>query len=87
MCVESINSYLDLINTGLVKNIIIAGFPCGGKTFVIMYIVIHAHSKVLTVVTVAMMCHQAIQLSGCNSHKRLCIPVDIGNNVSVCRMT
>ena len=31
-CVESINSYLDLINTGFVKNIIIAGFP-GGELF------------------------------------------------------
>ena len=28
MCVESINSYLDFMNTGFVKNIIIAGFPC-----------------------------------------------------------
>ena len=31
VCVESINSYLDLMNTGFVKNIIIAGFPSGGK--------------------------------------------------------
>ena len=27
VCVESINSYLDFMNTGFVKNIIIAGFP------------------------------------------------------------
>ena len=31
VCVESINSYLDLINTGFVKNKIILGFPIGGK--------------------------------------------------------
>ena len=44
VCVESINSYLDFMNTGFVKNIIIAGFPGGGKTSVMMYIVIYAHS-------------------------------------------
>ena len=60
MYVESTNSYLDLMNNGLVKNIIIAGFPGGGKTFFIMYIVIYARSKGLTVITVAMMCRRAI---------------------------
>ena len=58
LCVESINSYLDLMNTGLVKNIIIAGFHGGGKTFVVMYIVIYACSKGLNVIVVAMMFHQ-----------------------------
>ena len=62
MCFESINSYLDLINTGFVKNIIIAGFPGGGKTYFMMYIVIYACSNGLTVITVAMMFHQEIQL-------------------------
>ena len=33
VCVESINSYLDFMNTSFVKNIIIAGFPGGGKHF------------------------------------------------------
>ena len=84
MCVESINSYLDLISNGFVNNITIAGFPCGGKTFFMMYIVIYAHSKGLNVITVAMMCHREIQLSGWNWNKLLCIPVDPGNNMSVC---
>ena len=60
VCVESINSYLDLMNTSFVKNIIIAGFPGGAKTFVMMHIVIYARSKVLTVVIVVMLCHRAI---------------------------
>ena len=33
VCVESINSYLYLMNTGFVNNIINAGFPGGGKFF------------------------------------------------------
>ena len=84
---ESINSYLYLINTGFVKNIAIAGFPGGGKIFVIMYIVIYALSKGLTVITVAMMCHRAIQLSGWHWNKLLFIPVNIGNNMPVYQMT
>ena len=31
VCVESINPYLDVINTGFAKNIIIAVFPGSGK--------------------------------------------------------
>ena len=87
MCVESINSCLDLINTGFVRNKIITGFPCGGKTFFIMYIVIYDRSKVLTAITVAIMCHQAIQLGGWHWHKLLCIRVDCGNKMSDCRIT
>ena len=34
-------------------------------------------------ITVAMMCHLAIHLFGWNCHKRLCIPVDRGNKISV----
>ena len=55
VCVESINSYFDLMNTGFVNDTIISGFTGGGKTFVMMYIVIYARSKLLTVITVAMM--------------------------------
>ena len=83
MCVESINSYLYLLNTGFVKNIIVAGFPGGGKTFVMMYIVIYDLSKVLTVITADMMLHIEIQHGGWHWHKILCIPVDCGNNMSV----
>ena len=53
--VESINSYLDLMNTGFLRNIIVSGFPIVVKTFVMMYIVIYARSKGLTVITVDMM--------------------------------
>ena len=87
VCVESINSYLDVMNTLFVKNIIIAGFPGGGKTFIMMYIVIHGQCKGLNIITVAMMCHRAIQLGGWHWHKLLCIPIDRGNNMSVYRMT
>ena len=45
VCVESINSYSDLTNTGFVKNITIAGFLGGGKKCVMMYSVIYACSK------------------------------------------
>ena len=57
VCVESINSYLHLMNTGFLKNIIISGFTGGGKIFFMMYIVIYACSKGLTVVKFAMMWH------------------------------
>ena len=60
MYVESINSYLDLINNEFVNNMIIAVFPDYGKTFVMMHIVIYARSKLLTVITVAIMFHQEI---------------------------
>ena len=74
------------MNTGFVKNIIIAGFTVGGKTFVMLYIVIYACSKGLTVITVDMMCHLSIKLGGWHCHKLLCIPVDHGNNMSVYQM-
>ena len=71
------------MNTGFVDNIVIAGFPGGGKTFVMMYIVIYAHSKGLTVITVAMMHHRAVLFGGGNLNKCLCITVDRGDNMSV----
>ena len=52
------------MNTSFVKNINIAGFPVGGKIFFMMYIVIYDRPKGLTVIKVAMMFHQAIQLGG-----------------------
>ena len=58
------------MDTGFVKNIIITGFTCSGKTFFVMYIIIYAGSKGLTVITVAMVCHLAIQLGGCHWHKK-----------------
>lgn len=86
-CVESIDKHSSLMNNEYVKNIIVAGFPGGGKTFVMMYVVIYAQSIGLTVVTTAMMSHLAIQLGGIHWHKLLCIPVDRSNNMSNYRMT
>ena len=74
------------MDTGFVKNIIITGFTCSGKTFFVMYIIIYAGSKGLTVITVAMVCHQEIQLGGWHWHKLLCMPADIGNNMSIYRI-
>ena len=62
VCDESINSYSDLMNNDFVKNIIIAGFTGGEKTFVMIYILIYARSKGLTVITVDIMCDLTIQL-------------------------
>ena len=85
-CMESIDKYGDVMNNDFIKNFIIAGFPGGGKTFIMMYMVLYARSQGLTVVTVAMIAHRAIQLGGIHWHKLLCIPVDRSNNMSVYRM-
>ena len=71
------------MNTGFVKNIVIAGFPDGGKIFFMIYIGIYACSKKINVITVAMMCLQEIQLGGWHCHTLSCISVDSGNNISV----
>ena len=52
-----------------------------------IYIVIYALSKVLTVITVDMMWHWVIQHSGWNRHKLSYIYVDCGNNMSIYQMT
>ena len=78
VCVESINSYLDFMNTGFMKSIIISWISWWWKKIVMMYIVIYARSKGLNVITFAMMCHQKIQLGVWHWHKSLCIPVDSG---------
>ena len=75
------------MNTDFVKNITIAGFPGGGKISVMVYIVIYAHSKGLTLITVAMICHREIQLGGWHWHKILCMPVYCGDNMSVYQIT
>ena len=74
------------MNTQYVKNIIITGFPGGGKTFVLMYVLIYARSRGLFTVSTAMMSNREIQLGGIHWHKLLCIPVDQSNNMSVYRM-
>ena len=68
------------MNNGFVNNIIIAGFSGGGKTFVMMYMVIYARLKGLTVITFSIMCHRAVQLGGWHCHILLCIPVDCGTS-------
>ena len=85
--VDAIDNYLCIMNIQYTKNVIITGFPGRGKTFVMMYVVLYARSKGLTVITVALMAHRAIQLGGWHWHKLLCIPVDRNNNMSVCRTT
>ena len=75
------------MNTISVNNVIIAGFPGGGRKIVMMYIVINSRSKGLAVITVAMIFHQAIQLGGWHWNKLLCIHVYLGNNMSIYRMT
>ena len=75
------------MNTGFAKNIIIAGFPGGIKTFVMMYILIYDLSKGLTVIAVDMIFHRAKQLSGWHWHELLFIPVQRSKNMSVYRMT
>ena len=74
------------MNNDFIKNIIIAGFPGSRKTFIMMYIVLYACSKGLTIVTIAMMSHRAIQLGRIHWHKLLCILVDQSNNISTFRM-
>jgi len=75
------------MNNYYTKNVIIAGFLGGEKTFVLMYMAMYARSQGLTVITIAMMSHRAIQLRGWHWHKLLCIPVDKSNNMSVYRRT
>ena len=87
VCVKPINSYLDLMSTGFAKNIFIAGFSGGGKTFVMMYIVIYDRSKGLTVIKVSIMCHQEIQLGGWHWQNFLYIPVDIDNRMYLYQIT
>ena len=57
------------MNTDFVKNITIAGFPGGGKISVMVYIVIYARSKGLTLITVDMMYHREIKIGGLHWHK------------------
>ena len=75
------------MNNGFVKNINIAEFPCVLKKNHYVHWNFYASSKVLTVITVGMMCHQEIQLGGYHFHKLLCILVDNGNNMSVFKMS
>lgn len=84
-CVKAINNHVNIMRNRFVKNIIIAGFPGGGKTFCMMFIVLYARSRGLNVLPTAMMSHRAVQLGGWHWHKLLCIPPDKGNNMSVYR--
>ena len=52
-----------------------------------MYVILYAMSRGLTVISTAMMAHRTIQLGGIHWHKLLSIPVDRTNNMSVARMT
>ena len=52
-----------------------------------MYIVIYDRSKGLTVITVTMIFNIEIKLGEWHWHKRLFVPVDHGNNMSVQQIT
>ena len=85
-CVKSIDDYMNVMKSTYTKNVMIVGFPGGGKTFIMMYVLIYAISKGLCIISVAMMAHRACQLGGWHWHKLLRVPVDRGNNMSVHRM-
>ena len=59
------------MSKGYTKNVIIVGFPGGGKTFLMMFLMIYAILRGLNVISVAMMAHRAIQLGGWHWHKLL----------------
>ena len=51
-----------------------------------IHILIYSISKGLTVITFAIIFHQAINFGRCNWHNLLCIPIDRGNNMSFHQM-
>lgn len=83
-CVSQIDSYINLNTSGTyTKNVIVSGFPGGGKTFVMMYVGIYALCRGLNPISTAMMAHRAVQLGGVHWHKLLCIPTE--DNMSIYR--
>lgn len=84
LCLKQIDQYCNMKNAGVyTKNIIICGFPGGGKTFLLMYICVYSLCKGLYSISTAMMAHRAVQLGGIHWHKLLCIPTD--DNLSITR--
>jgi len=73
------------VHNRFAKHIIITGFLGGGKTLLIMFLVLYIRSKELSIITIAMIAHYVIQLSSWYWYKLLCILVDRSNNISVFR--
>ena len=71
VCIKSIDDYMDVMKSAYTKNVIIVGFPGGGKTFIMMYVMLYARSQGLTIMSTAMMAHRACQLGGWHWHKLL----------------
>lgn len=84
LCVKHIDRIVRVDNAGsYTKNIIISGFPGGGKTFILMYVGLYALCQGLLPVSTAMMANRAVQLGGIHWHKLLCIPAE--ENMSISR--
>ena len=58
------------------KNIGIWGFPGAGKTWCMMYLVVYAISKGLTVITTAIMSKRSIELGGIHIHQLFLLPTE-----------
>ena len=56
------------------KNVGICGFPCGGKTWCMIYCILYSISKGLKVTSKAMICKRALKLCGIHIHKLFNIP-------------
>ena len=61
--IKNLDKYADIIHPRLTKHIIITGFLGGSKTFIMMYLIVYTRSKGLTIITIAMIVHNVIQLS------------------------
>ena len=73
-CTHAIDSYRDLSNQSIyVKNIGISG---GGKTWSMIYCILYACSKGLTIVSAAIMYKRALQLGGIHFHQLFLIPIE-----------
>ena len=64
--------------TKYTKNLGIRGFPGSGKTWCMMYSMVYAISKGLTVCTTAMMCKRALQLGGIHIDQLFKLPYGSG---------
>ena len=75
LCKEAIDNYCNVNEqVHFTKNIGIRGFPGGGKTWCMMYCMLYAISKGLTVCTTAMMCKRALHLGGVHVNQVFKLP-------------
>ena len=57
--VKILYEHVDVMHDGFTKHINVGGFSVGGKTYVMMHLVVHARSKGLTTTTTTMVAHCA----------------------------